>query len=218
MSPLKIILFVFAFILLIVIIQLNIITVAFDKLGLSSHSAYLLIMATLFGSVINLPLLSLKADDALSQKNTLFNLPQRLFGKPIFKGVTEIKINVGGALLPLVFSGYLVVHHHILWFQLLIAITLVSLVSYWISRPVPGMGIGMPILIAPICAAIISFILNPDDRASLAYVSGTLGVLIGADILRLKDIRHLGAPVASIGGAGSFDGIFITGFVAVLLA
>ena len=28
----------------------------------------------------------------------------------------------------------------------------------------------------------------------------------------------LGAPVASIGGAGTFDGIFLTGILAVLLA
>ena len=53
--------------------------------------------------------------------------------------------------------------------------------------------------------------------AALAYIAGTLGVLIGADIFRLKDIRKMGTPVASIGGAGTFDGIFITGIVAVLL-
>jgi uncharacterized membrane protein len=28
----------------------------------------------------------------------------------------------------------------------------------------------------------------------------------------------LGAPVASIGGAGTFEGVFLTGIVAVLLA
>ncbi|MBU6468270.1 MAG: DUF1614 domain-containing protein [Betaproteobacteria bacterium] len=218
MSPSRIVFFIVAFIILIVVVQLNIIAVAFDKLGLSNHSAYLLIMATIFGSMINLPLITLKADNALAQKNPLFNLPEGMFGKPVFKGITEVKINVGGALLPVTFSIYLILHHHLLWYQLLTAVFLVSLVSYWISRPVAGMGIGMPIFIAPICAAVVSSMLNPEERAALAYISGTLGVLIGADILRLRDIRHLGAPVASIGGAGSFDGIFITGFIAVLLA
>lgn len=218
MSPSRIVFFIVAFIILIVVVQLNIIAVAFDKLGLSNHSAYLLIMATIFGSMINLPLITLKADNALAQKNPLFNLPEGMFRKPVFKGITEVKINVGGALLPVTFSIYLILHHHLLWYQLLTAVFLVSLVSYWISRPVAGMGIGMPIFIAPICAAVVSSMLNPEERAALAYISGTLGVLIGADILRLRDIRHLGAPVASIGGAGSFDGIFITGFIAVLLA
>ena len=42
--------------------------------------------------------------------------------------------------------------------------------------------------------------------------------MIGADLLNLDKIRGLGAPVVSIGGAGTFDGIFLTGIVAVLLA
>jgi uncharacterized membrane protein len=218
MSPLRILFFVFAFILLIVIIQLNIITVAFDKLGLSNHSAYLLIMATLIGSMINLPLITLKADSSLAKDDPFANFSQQLFSRPPFVGKTEIRINVGGALLPVIFSLYLLMHHPISLIQLITAIVCVSGISYWISKPVPGMGIGMPIFIAPICAAIVSSLLNPEERAALAYISGTLGVLIGADIIRLKDIRHLGAPIASIGGAGSFDGIFITGFIAVLLA
>ena len=52
----------------------------------------------------------------------------------------------------------------------------------------------------------------------LAYVGGSLGTLIGADLLNLGVVRGLGAPVASIGGAGTFDGIFLTGVLAVLLA
>jgi uncharacterized membrane protein len=52
----------------------------------------------------------------------------------------------------------------------------------------------------------------------LAYISGSLGTLIGADLLNLNNIQGLGAPVASIGGAGTFDGIFVTGILAVLLA
>jgi uncharacterized membrane protein len=49
-------------------------------------------------------------------------------------------------------------------------------------------------------------------------VGGTMGTLIGADILNLDKISSLGAPVASIGGAGTFDGIFLTGILAVLVA
>ncbi|SDT84801.1 DUF1614 domain-containing protein [Nitrosomonas ureae] len=76
----------------------------------------------------------------------------------------------------------------------------------------------MPVLIAPISVALVGLSISPEQSASLAYISGTLGVLIGADLLRIKDIFRLGAPYASIGGAGTFDGIFITGIVAALLA
>jgi uncharacterized membrane protein len=42
--------------------------------------------------------------------------------------------------------------------------------------------------------------------------------LIGADLLNLGKVQGLGAPVASIGGAGTFDGIFLIGILAVLIA
>jgi uncharacterized membrane protein len=58
----------------------------------------------------------------------------------------------------------------------------------------------------------------PTGPAPTAYVAGTLGTLIGADLLNLHKIKHLNAPVVSIGGAGTFDGIFLTGILAVLLS
>jgi uncharacterized membrane protein len=48
-----------------------------------------------------------------------------------------------------------------------------------------------------------------------------LGTLLGADILHLANTRTLNrlrSPMLSIGGAGTFDGIFLTGILAVLLA
>jgi uncharacterized membrane protein len=51
----------------------------------------------------------------------------------------------------------------------------------------------------------------------LAYVSGTLGTLIGADLTNLQDAGKFGAPVISIGGAGTFDGVFLSGIIAALL-
>jgi uncharacterized membrane protein len=75
----------------------------------------------------------------------------------------------------------------------------------------------MPIFVAPLTAALVALSLGGSNPAPLAYISGSLGVLVGADLLRLRDIPKLGVPVVSIGGAGTFDGIFITGLVAVLL-
>jgi len=45
-----------------------------------------------------------------------------------------------------------------------------------------------------------------------------LGPLIGADLLHLDDIEAIGAGVASIGGAGTFDGIVLSGLAATVLA
>ena len=46
--------FVFLVSFLIVFVQMGALTIAFGKLGLSQHSAFLLLFASLFGSAINL--------------------------------------------------------------------------------------------------------------------------------------------------------------------
>jgi uncharacterized membrane protein len=83
---------------------------------------------------------------------------------------------------------------------------------------VPGIGIAIPSLVPPFIAALVALLVARTNVAAVAYVSGSLGTLIGADLLNLGRIQGLGAPVVSIGGAGTFDGIFLTGILAVLLA
>jgi Protein of unknown function (DUF1614) len=82
----------------------------------------------------------------------------------------------------------------------------------------PGVGISARTFAPPLSAAGVALVLSRRFAAPLAYIGGSLGVLIGADLLNLGRLRSLGAPVASIGGAGTFDGIFLTGVIAVLLA
>ena len=204
--------------LLLAFVQVGILTIAFQKLGLSSHSAFMLLFASLFGSAVNLPLMKIKAE-----RPSLEDMPEQLrelMARALqkFNGQTIIAVNTGGCLIPLMFSYYLIHFNQIDGFKIVIATIIVTAICRWASRPIPGVGIGMPIFVAPIAAAITAIGIDPEHSAPLAYICGTLGVLIGADLLRLKDMRKMGVPMASIGGAGSFDGIFITGIVAVLLA
>jgi uncharacterized membrane protein len=135
-----------------------------------------------------------------------------------FRGRTVIAVNVGGCLVPVFFSVYLMRNNPLSIDQLLLSTAIISAICYLFSRPVPGLGIGMPIFIAPLSAAIVASLISNEFSAPLAYICGTLGVLIGADLFRLDNIRMMGTPIASIGGAGTFDGIFLTGIVAALLA
>jgi uncharacterized membrane protein len=214
--PLRYILLIAALALLVTAIQYGLLTVAFEKLELSSDSAYLLFITILAGSLINLPLFSVK-----SERPNLEEIPPQLRelyrGMP-YNGKTIIMANVGGCVVPVAFCLYLLAHHPMNIFYVVIAVAAVTLLSFKTSRSVPGIGMGMPILLAPVLAALVSVALDPANAAPMAFISGTLGVLIGADLLHLKDIRKMGTPFASIGGAGSFDGIFISGIVAVLLA
>jgi uncharacterized membrane protein len=58
----------------------------------------------------------------------------------------------------------------------------------------------------------------PSQPAVVAYVCGTVGCLIGADIPNLGHADESGAQMESIGGAGTFDETFLTGIMAVVLA
>jgi len=217
-SPRHLLIFVAVLILLVAFVQVGAISIAFDRLGLSSQSAYVLLFCCLFGSAINLPLFTVRAEPGPQSE-----VPWHMRGllrplPPQLQGRTLIAINVGGGLIPLVFSTYLLLHNPIALGAAITGVTVVAGVSYLVSRPLQGIGIGMPIFVAPIAAALMAYVLQPAQSAPLAYICGTLGVLVGADLLRLKDVGGLGTPVAAIGGAGTFDGIFITGIVAVLLA
>ncbi len=81
-----------------------------------------------------------------------------------------------------------------------------------------GVGIAVPRLLPPLSAALAALLLVPQQAPLAAYVAGTMGTLVGADLLHLGKIRGLATPVASIGGAGTFDGVFLTGIIAVLLS
>jgi uncharacterized membrane protein len=217
-SPLVILALLFLFAMLLAFIQLGILTITFAKLGLSPGSGLLLLMISLIGSGINLPLFRMQAEqppEGYYPPRVLSLLRQVM---PPFRGYTTIAINVGGCLIPTSFSLYLILHTPLPATDLILSVSIVTLASYFASRPIPGLGIGMPFLLAPLIAAVVALLLSPDFSAPLAYICGTMGVLIGADVLRLNDIRKMGTPIASIGGAGTFDGIFITGIVAALLA
>lgn len=221
-TPQRFLLFVVALAFVIGLVQVGLVTIAFDKLGLTRDAAFLMLALTLGGSLINVPVFTIRADvpppppppHPPSQWPVQWPFPKL----PPFDGTVTINVNLGGALVPVAFSLYLFLHVPLGMLEVLAGVTAVTLVASRFSRPIPRLGIAMPILVAPLTAAVVAALIDPAHRAPLAYASGTLGVLIGADLLRLKDIAKLGSPFASIGGAGTLDGVFLTGIIAVLLA
>jgi uncharacterized membrane protein len=130
---------------------------------------------------------------------------------------TVIAVNLGGAVIPVILSLYLVVKHG-LYGRSLLAVGLVAVAVHLMAHPVAGVGIAVPIFIPPLIAALVAVSITRWRAGPLAYIAGSLGTLVGADLLNLGKVRGLGAQVASIGGARKFDGIFLAGIVALLLA
>lgn len=204
--------------LLIVILQVGILGYAYEKMGISRGSAYAILFLSLAGSYVNVPIAELSGGQVATYEVVRDSWGFQYWA-PVIKEwpATVLAINVGGAVIPTILSIYLIVKNQI-YGSAVVGVAVVSFVVHLLAQPVPQMGIAVPIFIPPIASALVAMFLSRDYAAPLAYVSGCLGTLIGADLLNLNTLAHLGASIASIGGAGTFDGVFLTGILAVLLA
>ncbi len=209
--------FCFLFALLVALIQIGILQYAFESMGVSRRYMFTLLVGCLLGSYINIPIAQLPGQLTNSGEVVDFFGIQYVVPVVVNSPGTVIAVNLGGAVIPFILSLYLIFKHR-LYGRSVVAIAIVTVVVHLMARPVRGVGIAVPIFIPPLITAIVAVVLSPRNPAPLAYIAGSLGTLLGADLLNLGKIRGLGAPVASIGGAGKFDGIFLTGIVAVLLA
>jgi uncharacterized membrane protein len=205
------------FALLVVLVEIGILEYAFDSMGVNRRYVFTLLVLSLLGSYVNIPLMQLPPEHVRSGEIIEFFGMRYVIPVLVNQPGPVIAVNLGGAVLPFILSIYLVVKNR-LYREGFLAIALVALIIHLLARPVPGVGIAVPIFIPPLITAIVALGLSRWRAAPLAYIAGSMGTLIGADLLNLGKIRGLGAPVASIGGAGKFDGIFLTGLVAVLLA
>jgi uncharacterized membrane protein len=197
--------------ILIFFILVNVVTFSYSELGLSQTSAIVLLIATLLGAMINIP---------ITTRQIKYQEPQSFLSRFFFytppKVVSQtIAINVGGALIPIGFSIYLLFRALLL--PTLVVSLVVILIVRLLSRPVPGTGITVPAFIPPLVSAGLALLLARAHPAPVAYISGTIGTLIGGDLLNWPNFKKLGSHMISIGGAGVFDGVFLAGILAVLI-
>jgi uncharacterized membrane protein len=207
---------VILFAALIILIQLRILRYAYMRLGIGPGGALLLLFGSLIGSYFNIPITVLPGPVRSAEIVDFYGMRYVVPLVTSWPG-TVLAVNVGGAVIPTLMSTYLVLRYQ-LWFKAAIATAIIAAVIHSMATPVAGVGIAVPVFLPVVTTAILAFILSREYAAPLAYIGGSMGTLIGADLLNLDKISGLGAPVASIGGAGTFDGIFLTGILAVLLA
>jgi uncharacterized membrane protein len=200
-----------------IVLILRSVRYAYESLGVSHHAAMWLLFASLLGSFFNIPIAELPPEQVMSnQVVDFFGMRYQVPVVSHWQG-TIIAVNVGGAVIPTLMSIYLLIKNQ-LWVKGLVATTIVAAILHWTASPVPGLGIAVPVFVPALATAIVAMLMSRQYAAPLAYIAGSLGTLIGADLTNLDKVRGLGVPVASIGGAGTFDGIFLTGILAVLLA
>lgn len=191
---------------------------SFVKLGVPRGMVGLVVFASLIGSAINIPLWERTSGFARAH---VMRVGRYLYYSPPHVERQLIAVNVGGAIIPTLISVWLLGEAP-LW-KIGVATLIVAAITHASSRVVPGRGIQMPLLVAPLASAILAWLLtaNASDSvqaAPIAYVAGAMGTLIGADLLNFRRLGQLGEGVMSIGGAGVLDGIFLVGLVAAFIA
>jgi len=196
---------------------LRVLQFAYSQLGIAPRYFFTWLFLSLAGSYVNLPIMRFAPEQMTRlEEIPFYGVPYVIPSVETWPG-TILAINVGGAIIPVLLSLVLIVKNN-LYRNAAWGVALVSLACYLLAEPLPGLGIAIPVFYPPVIAAIVALVLSRRFAAPLAYVCGSLGTLIGADLMHLADFRGLGAPVVSIGGAGTFDAIFVSALLGVLIA
>ncbi|HEX7445025.1 MAG TPA: DUF1614 domain-containing protein [Methanothrix sp.] len=202
---------------------------AFEMVGFSHWNASLAVFGSILGSLVDLPLMSAPITAYPAWYMTVASLYPQSF--PTTFHPLYLAVNLGGCIIPLVISAHLLISRQASVGKSFLGVAIVAAITYYVAEAIPGEGIALPFWLSPLLAAVLGLALARGYRGSppLAYISGTIGTLIGADVLSVLtpgilpalspvDLVRAKPLVLSIGGAGVFDGIFLTGLIAVLLA
>jgi uncharacterized membrane protein len=209
--------FLILFSVLVGVVASRLLRFASASMGLAPQTMLTVLLLSLLGSYINIPIghwheryVSAPAEI------TYFGIPYEI---PLVRELpgTTLAVNLGGAVIPALLSLYLMAKNQ-LYRLSLTGIIPVSVACYLLAKPEPGLGIAEPIFVPAMVTTLVALSLSRRYAGALAYICGSLGTLIGADVANLAKIPGLGAPVASIGGAGTFDGIFVISLLAVVYA
>lgn len=215
-----------AALLLVVLLPLlfaQLMAASLTKLHLGAGTALLLVLGVFLGSFVNIPIKRIR------HARTLEAHPLAVFGlfgywpeMRRLRSETVVAVNLGGCLIPLAVAVYEVAHLAAFAPALLGAVAIAAAaniaVCYYLARPVAGVGIALPALVPAFLAAALALLLAPEQAPPVAFIAGIAGPLVGADLLHLRDIEEIASGIVSIGGAGTFDGIVLSGIVAAYLA
>jgi uncharacterized membrane protein len=206
----------FAVSLVVAVVFASAIQYAYGRIGIGQNAVFALLALSLLGGLVDIPLARLPAGQHVEYVQQRAWGLTRVYPVVVRDPPTIIAVNVGGAIVPTAVSLYLAVHNPLDW-RAVAAVAVVALVVHRVARPIRGLGIVVPPLVAPVASAAIALILGGPFPAADAYVGGSIGTLVGADLANLGSLPKIGGGALSIGGAGTFDSVFLSGIAAVLL-
>lgn len=190
------------------------------NIGINPLIAFTVTMTSLATSPINI----------MVAEVTYYSMPFPDFIKlfPIFIQRVDklfIELNVGGSLIPVLISIYLIlrylVNNYYVALTFIVSLVLASLIIHQYSRIIPNVGVALPNALPVLLTLIFTLIATIVFRANplaFSYSLGALSTLIGADLMNLRKVIKYMRGYVSIGGAGVFDGIYLSSLLSLILA
>lgn len=215
------------FLILVPLVLVDAMTSALQKLHLSAGVAMLAVLGIFLGSLINVPIHRVQRQQEQPVETlAIFGFWGEIARFHQVRQDTIVAVNIGGCVIPTLLALWQV--GHLVWaggwplVALLLVTTANIAVCYRFARPVQGVGIIMPGFLSPLTAICLCWLLLGSAdydlvRAPVAFTAGVCGPLIGADLFHLNDLTKVSLGMLSIGGAGTFDGIVLSGVLAALL-
>jgi uncharacterized membrane protein len=227
-GPLSVFVIILIIVLVIIIVPLlilGIIGAAFTRLGFSWISALAVVLLILFGSFVNIPVYRFRRNMIRVSHNQapVFGVSFPNTSGDVWE--TTISLNLGGAVIPVFISLYLMYRAILitgtsLIFTVCTGIIIVAVITYVSTRLDTYNGIQVPLLIPGTYSTACRFApcRGTAYRAVTAFVSGITGVLLGGNLANLYRISDLEVPEVSFGGAGTFGSIFLCCMLPALIA
>ncbi|WP_233085278.1 DUF1614 domain-containing protein [Methanococcoides orientis] len=191
---------------------------------ISSYPLFIILVLMILGANIELPVSTIRTKKTQDLQRDAATL-EEVYSVPLVKDIsssmklafdTVITLNVGGFIIPFAVMLFLIV------FQpdfvgleiMLIMIVAATLLSDFVN----GIGIVMPDYIGLI-AVPLALIFAPENAASVIFVSGIGGILLGNITgLLMFDKENKGSAFINLGGVGSFKAVYVTALVAALIS
>jgi uncharacterized membrane protein len=225
-SVLAILLFIGLVILLIPLLILGVIGAAFIRLGLSWVAALAVVLLILAGSFVNIPLYRIRRDmiQAIPLDSTGNELVSPFGAAPVWEIV--ISVNLGGGIIPICIAAYMIYRAVLIagtniLTPIALCAALVTLISFFSTREIAGVGIRVPFFIPALMAILVGILLASGTgltAAVTALAGGTLGTLLGGNLAHLFRVQDLEIPEVTIGGFGTFGAIFLCCVLPALIA
>jgi len=159
--------------ILLLLVQVPVLRYAYMLLGVSSGTAFLLLFGSLLGSYVNIPIATLGAENMVTAREVTYYGMRYIVPALANSPKVVLAVNVGGAVIPTLLSIYLLSKNG-LWGRGLIATAIIAAICHALAQPIRGVGIGLPIFVAPVAAAIVAAVVSWRSAAPLADAGAAL--------------------------------------------